>query len=250
MSQDAAVVWLSYLDKVAACAEIIARTARIDFTEDAQGLAVCLLARSISSARATARLISLDHVVEARILTRSMYENTFYLHKLAQEDRSDFVRKMREDEVYYHDVRGQTMLDEKQSRETIGDENKTRIQSILNDLRKTGQKPRPLKPQTVISGDEISAAVVFYQLLSLDAAHPSITALKRHFVATNGRFSQDPQLKDDEVMNTAYLASLALLWGCIAANDAVGKTPGGEQLEELHAEYNEIAARTHPAQQP
>jgi hypothetical protein len=90
---------------------------------------------------------------------------------------------------------------------------------------------------------------VFYQLLSSDAAHPSIAALKRHFIesAGNGGFSLEPQLKEGETMDTAYLASLAMLWGCIAANDALGKTTGGEQLEGLVAEYNEIAARTHPA---
>ena len=47
-------------------------------------------------------------------------------------------------------------------------------------------------------------------------------------------------------MDTAYLASVALLWSCIVANEALGGTPGGEQLEELVAEYREILARTHP----
>ena len=55
-----------------------------------------------------------------------------------------------------------------------------------------------------------------------------------------------PQLKDGEAMDTAYLASVALLWSCIVANEALGGTPGGEQLEELVAEYREILARTHP----
>jgi hypothetical protein len=38
----------------------------------------------------------------------------------------------------------------------------------------------------------------------------------------------------------------ALLGGCIA-NDAFGGTTGGEGLEGLVAEYNEIAARPPPA---
>jgi hypothetical protein len=246
--QDTAT-WLGYFDKVIACAETIARTARVKSTEEAGKWAACLLARSISSALAVVRLISLDHVVEARVLTRSIFENTFYLHKLAQDDRNGFVRQMHGDESYYRDARGQTLLNEKQAREAMGEEHRASIGTVLNDLRKEGTKPKPLKPQKVISGDDISAGVVFYQLLSPDAAHPSITALKRHFVESgeNGGFSLEPQLKDGETTDTAYLASLAMLWGCIAANDALGKTTGGEQLEELVAEYNEIAARTHPA---
>jgi hypothetical protein len=51
-------------------------------------------------------------------------------------------------------------------------------------------------------------------------------------------------------MDTAYLASLALLIVCIAANDALGKTTGGAQLDQLVAEYNDIAARTLPASAP
>jgi hypothetical protein len=107
---------------------------------------------------------------------------------------------------------------------------------------------RPLTLKATISGTEIRDAYVFYKQLSFDAGHPSITALKRHFVESDGNegFSLEPQLKDDEAMDTAFLASMALLGGCIAANDAFGRTAGGEQLEGLVAEYHEIAARTHP----
>ena len=34
---------------------------------------------------------------------------------------------------------------------------------------------------------------------------------------------------------------------CIAANDAFGRTTGGERLEGLVAEYDELAARSLPA---
>ena len=160
--------------------------------------------------------------------------NTFYLHKLAQDDRNGFVRQMQDDDPTYRDARGQTLLNEKQAREALGEEHKARIGTVLNELRKEGSKPKPLKPQKIISGDDVSAGVVFYQLLSSDAAHPSITALKRHFVESggNGGFSLEPQLKNGETTDTAYLASLAMLWCCIAANDALGKTTGGEQLDD------------------
>ena len=48
-------------------------------------------------------------------------------------------------------------------------------------------------------------------------------------------------------MDTTFLASMALLGGCIAANNAFGGTTGGERLDGLVAEYRAIAARTHPA---
>ena len=181
-------------------------------------------------------LIGLGHVVEARMLARSVFENGFCLYRLAQEDGSAFAREMFADEVYYRRVLGQTMLKEKQAREAIGGEGQSRVRAI--------SKPRPVKPQNVISGTEISSASVIYQKLSSDAAHPSITALKRHFVESAGRLSLRPRIKNREVMNTALLASMALLIVCIAANDAFGKTSGDERLDGLVAEYNEIAVRT------
>ena len=70
---------VSLLDGSIACAEGIAEAARIGLVEDVGGLAFCLLARSISTAHAVIRLIGLGHVVEARMLTRSMFENEIYL---------------------------------------------------------------------------------------------------------------------------------------------------------------------------
>ena len=96
-----ATIWLGYLDKVIACAEGITETARINPTEDAEGLTACLLARSISTARAVVSLIGLEYVVEARMLTRSIFENGFYLYRLAQ-DGSDFADVMKADEVFHH----------------------------------------------------------------------------------------------------------------------------------------------------
>jgi hypothetical protein len=49
-------------------------------------------------------------------------------------------------------------------------------------------------------------------------------------------------------MDTALLASMARLTACIAANDALGDTKGGEQLEEFAAEYDKILTRTRPDQ--
>jgi hypothetical protein len=99
--EQAATTWLSYLDSVITCAEAIAKTATIK-GDDAWLLAACLFARSISTARAVVRLIGLDHVVEARMLARSIFENEFYLYRLARDDGSAFAREMQADEAYHH----------------------------------------------------------------------------------------------------------------------------------------------------
>ena len=147
-------------------------------------------------------------------------------------------------------ARVETMFKEEQAREAMGEESRSRMQGVHQRSRQESPNAKPLKPKDAISGTEISAAYVFYQQLSFDAGHPSITALKRHVVESRGKrvgLSLKPQIKDGEVMDTAFLAAMALLGVCIAANDAFGGTTGGERLEGLVAEYNEIAARPPPA---
>ena len=237
--EQAATTWLSYLDSVITCAEAIAKTATIN-GDDAWLLAACLFARSISTARAVVRLIGLDHVVEARMLARSIFENEFYLYRLARDDGSAFAREMQADEAYHHRGLGKAI--------EAGGEGRSSVQEIINWSLQKSPNAKPLTPRAAISGSEIRDAYVFYKQLSFDAGHPSITALKRHFIESTGNegLSLKPQIKDGEVMDTAFLASMALLGGCIAAN-AFGGTTGGEGLEGLVAEYNEIAARPLPA---
>jgi hypothetical protein len=246
--QGGAALWLAYLGRIIACGEGIVETARIK-NDDARLpklLAACLLARSVSTARALVHLIGLGHVVEARMLARSIFENEFYLFRLARDDGSAFAREMFADEAYYHHALGQTMLKEEQAREAMGGEEQSRIQAIVKQVRQESPNAAPLKPQKVISSTDISSASVLYQKLSSDAAHPSLTALKRHLVQSAGTegLLLKPRIKDGEVMDTVFLASMALLGGCIAANDAFGQTTGGERLEGLVAEYHEIVART------
>jgi Family of unknown function (DUF5677) len=137
---------------VITCGEAVAATASIKHEGDdaSQGLAACLLARSVSTARAVVHLIGLGHVVEARMLARSIFENKFYLYRLAQ-NGSAFAREIK------------------------------------------------------------------------------------------------PRIKDGKVMDTVYLAAMALLGVCISANTTLGGTSGGEPLARLFAEYHEIAAQTLPA---
>ena len=163
------------------------------------------------------------------MLVRSTLENAFYLSRLAQDDGRAFVSEMFADEAYYNHARGQTMLKQKQSREAMGKDGQSLIQAIVKRARARNPNAKPLKPQDVISDTDIRAASVFYQKLSSDAAHPSITALSRHLVESEGNevLCLKPRIKDGEVLDTAYFASLALLLACIAANDALGKTIGG-----------------------
>jgi hypothetical protein len=126
--------WRGCLDCIIACAEGIDETARINPAEDAEGLAACLLVRSTSTARAVVRLIRLDHVVEARMLTRSLFENAFYLYRLAV-DGSAFA----DDEVFHHRALGKVI-------KATGREGSSRVREISNRSLQQHPKGKALKP--------------------------------------------------------------------------------------------------------
>jgi hypothetical protein len=242
LNQDAGI-WLNCLNRIIACGEGIAQRARIKAGEGAGArvLAAALLARSISTAHAVGPLIGLGHVVEARMLVRSLFENMFYLFRLARDDGSVFARQMQADDQRHRGLLG------KEIEAAMGDEVGSRVKEIAEELLLKSRGEKHLSPKSAISGTEIERAYIYYKQLSVDAAHPSITALNRHLVETEGNevLRLKPRIKDGEAMNTAFLASMALLGGCIAANTAFGGRGEGGRLEGLIAEYHEIAARTH-----
>jgi hypothetical protein len=227
--------WLRCLRKAVACGKIIVETGDVDLSEDFGGLVICLLARSVSIARAVIHLVDLGHVVEARMLARSMFENEIYLEQLASEDGKAFVDEIKEDSALHHRGLGVAIA------ASLG--GSARVEEIVALSRQQNPKLKGLTPSNVATRGGMQAAYAFYKQLSSDAGHPSITALKRHFVesAGNGGFFVEPQIKDGEAMNTAYLAAVALLWSCVAANEARGVTTEGE-LEKLVAEYRELLA--------
>jgi Family of unknown function (DUF5677) len=105
-------------------------------------LAACLLARSISIAQAVVHLVGLDHVVEARMLARSIFESECYLYRLAQDDGRAFAREMKADEAHHHRALGEaikTTLDDEEGR--------SRVQKIIDwSLQKSPKAKKLLTP--------------------------------------------------------------------------------------------------------
>ena len=238
----AAAEWLGCLDRIIACAQGIAETTRIK-GDDAmlpKLLAAYLLARSISTARAIERLIGLSHAVEARMLTRSVFENAFYLSRLARDDGSVFAHQMQDDDAYHRRGLGKAIA------AAVGEGVRPRLEKIVEEWLQENPNARGLKlagETGVISGLKLEEAYALYKQLSFDTVHPSITALERHKGMVRAEeLSLNPQIKDEEP-STASLASKALLYVCLSANTALGGTTWDDRLIMLIKEHNDLAAR-------
>ena len=76
------------------------------------------------------------------MLARSIFENEFYLYRLARDDGSAFAREMQAEEAYHHRRLGKAI-------EVTGGEGRSRVQEIINwSLEKNihfGGNPWPIR---------------------------------------------------------------------------------------------------------
>jgi hypothetical protein len=122
----------------------------------------------------------------------------------------------------------------------MADQLRARIQQI-KDRR---PKAKLLNPKEALKDSVMKKAYLFYSQLSGDAAHPSITALKRHLL----RLHEDDDLllgldiqpteRGMEVADTVNIACNAVLATCVGVNQILGGTTVSEFLKQLFEEYD------------
>jgi hypothetical protein len=87
---------------------------------------------------------------------------------------------------------------------------------------------------------------VVYSQFSGDAAHPTITALSRHWgPAGQGAayFDVEPEPREDELDETLHLSCVVLLSMLVVVNEVVGYTEAGKKLLEINHELKALQAQ-------
>jgi hypothetical protein len=190
---------------------------------------LALLCRSISNFQGALTMARQDQAVECLTLVRSCWENLFLVHRLRQ-DGARFVKTMRSHEAWDRISLGEWLLDGHVAADSpFG---KT-IRGLIKRERVNAPKKMNVKG-TATGGVEHMYAT--YAELSHDAAHPSVTALERHFrQASNGRWAMDiaPPFKDRERLLTLARACNALLGVCLGVSGLLGGTSQDNALSAL-----------------
>jgi Family of unknown function (DUF5677) len=177
-------------------------TANVAITEkgfaDEQVLALALLARTLSHLKGTLLLLREKRIVEARTITRSCYENLYWMIGL-QRDGEEFGRRMLHDEMGHRKQLGQFLFE---NDITLEPEIEDRLRAWLRDTKKRFADPKMLNPKQVAALSDIGRSYIFYGQLSSDSAHPSLTALNRYDVPHTadeiGGIDVEPIVKDEE----------------------------------------------------
>jgi hypothetical protein len=177
-----------------------------------------LLCRSISNFQGALTMARDDQAVECLTLVRSCWENLFLVHQLGQ-DGAGFVKTMRSHEAWGRISLGEWLLENAgMAANPFGQT----IRDLIKRERRNAPKKMDVKGTATGAVEHLYAA---YAELSHDAAHPSLTALERHFRrADSGRWTMDisPPFKDRERLATLSMACNALLGVCLGVSTLLG----------------------------
>jgi hypothetical protein len=227
-------------------------TAQVETTEkgfaDPKVLALTLLARTVSNVKGAILLLNAGRIVEARIITRAVFENLYWLVGLAEEGDS-FVRKMRDDEMNHRLALGQSIF---ATEIKLDEEVSQRLRTFLRTDKNALVKGNALSPKQVAQiRPDFEKTYIFYGQLSSDAAHPSVTALNRYIIPDThpegAGIDVEPVLSEHELAETWEYLCMAAIGACVAANQIIEGTSGGAALNGIAERYTDLSNRTKAA---
>jgi hypothetical protein len=208
---------------------------------DEKFLALTLLARTYSNAKSALILLEATRVIEARVLVRCCLENSYWVAGLAVGGEK-FAREMLHDEMNHKRRRGQRLFDPDIK---LPDETKTKLAAWLKQSAKQFKDAKSLNPMGVAMGGALARSYIFYELLSSDAAHPSIEALNRHVIPhtadETGGVDVDPVPRDAELIETFEYLCMATIGVVVGVNQIIGGTRGANQMNALADRFTQLS---------
>jgi len=209
---------------------------------DPKVIALSLLARSLGHFKAVFRLLEIGSIVEARTLTRCIFENLFMQGSLAERG-DEFVQAMVDDQAKSRQSRGRWVLGwlDEQEEQSPYEEG---LRETVDKLRALYPKPRAINFGEITRDGSLKNAYLWYKQLSSDAAHPSLEALTRHITKEpDGNFlvSVEPIAREKDILDTMEWACQALMGVVVGTNQIAGPVKAGEKLPALFDEFIRLA---------
>jgi hypothetical protein len=233
--------WLSLTDRLLEAGVAVMSTGVVDLTEESRAdpkvLCLLLLTRTMSHVKAVRALAKVGRTLEARILVRNCFENSFYVARLAN-DGHKFVMDMLEDEKKRRVARGQLLFEHQLEFEA---ETEAKLRQWMKD-HKDWTKGETLNPKGISKKTAIEKSYVFYSELSVDA-HPSTDTLSRYLLPADehGRpgIDLEPPLNPAELVDTLNLNACAMLGVLFGVNEVM-EAQASQQLTDLANDYQTL----------
>jgi hypothetical protein len=242
--------WYAFADRLIALTYAIFGEAKMDITEKLFGepkiLSLALLCRTVGNFKGAMILAKQGLGVEARTLTRSCYENLFCLGGLIERG-DDFVEAMHHSQIRSFRMQGEFLLDDLNPAD-IGDSDFVdQLRTRLDDMKSRWPKAKLLSPKQAAEESVLRKAYLIYSKLSVDAAHPSILALKRHLVRGEENGEQwmaldvNPLENGTEITETIDFACNAMIGACVAVNQILDGLSVNDEIRTAFIEYGRLS---------
>jgi hypothetical protein len=216
-------------------------------TQDPRIVALALLSRTISNFKGALITLRSNLLIEAQTLARSCFENLIWVCALNEQGASFVEAMLNEDAASRRAVGEITLKLASRARGRTDDDEATLLRSLIRetDLRFPEKKRLHIDKTAMGSAVELSYSV--YGQLSLQAAHPTMTALGRHVGSkvegdtTHLTIEIMPDNAVIDVLRTVQWACSALLGVAVGTNQIVG---GSADDDALTKAFNELDAWT------
>ncbi|MBB4373450.1 hypothetical protein GGD63_006273 [Bradyrhizobium sp. cir1] len=238
--------WLGHAQRLMDVAlEIVGQCDKFDTekgSQDPKVIALALLSRSLGHFRGVPRLLDLGLIVEARTLTRCIFENLFMQGGLA-EGGDAFVKQMVEDAARSRQSRGNWVLSwlEVQNSKSPHEDG---LRQTMGLLRARYPKARAINYADATKGCSIKDAYLWYKQLSSDSAHPSLEALTRYITRQGDGsllLTVEAEVTEKDILDTIEWSCQALMGVIVGANQIAGPVKAGVKLSGLFDEFLHLA---------
>jgi len=235
---------LPFCEELGQAAFKIAAQLKLTITEhkvlEPTWLAAALLCRTIGNFRAVVRLAEQDLIVEARVLTRCCFENAFLIGGLYSQG-VEFAKEIRADDAAGKKARLKFIMENESIFAALSEETREEM-SKAQEAMQLGIKGGFLKFKAASMIGPFREMYLAYSQYSGDAAHPTFTALMRHFhfKGDTAVFELDPRPTEDQQDETLHLACVALISAAAAVNEMCGLTEAGKRLPELSGRLKDL----------
>lgn len=175
---------------------------------DIRIVGLMLLARTLSNLKAAIALAESGFIVEAKIIARCCFENSYWVGALLKEG-DKFRSSMVQHEMKHKRMRARILFAATGGlKGELGD----KLRQWMRDHKEYEDSPT-LDPKEVCGRAE-NGSYMFYQSLSWDA-HPSIETLNRYFDPPDAdgapEINVDPPVRDAEAIEMLNLLCLAVI---------------------------------------
>jgi len=249
-TQEKEAKWFSFAEKLPPAGVAIFGHAQVTITEkqfaDPKVLGLALLCRTLSNFAGVISVAKLGLVVEARILTRSCYENLFCVAGLVAKG-DEFVEAMYQDDIKGIRSRGEFVLQTVVSPEDKQNDFAQRLRARLDDMKKRWPKARYLNPKDAAGQSVVEQGYLQYSQLSGDAAHPTISALKRHLLIVREAgepvacLDVQPVQRGTEIADTVNIACNAVIGVLVGVNQLVEAKEAQEAVRLVFDEHGVLS---------